>query len=243
MHRNFVSVTSVLRHPSSYSRITWTRTNTQSNPNTSATHINVEKYRMTDTLAHTYSWCSRWLAITRTPSVNSHRLWCYYTLSSQRGSAISPLMTMIHSVWSDNSIYTPANDWEWKSERMIAAYVGATASMPTQSVHNTHTHKLYRSNHDCPYTLLCCPSVLWPLPKHWACHAYNPPSSGTLWERIPLHLVIPTSRPSYLSRQKTKIQTFNKAAFQMSLFVYSRSQVTHFFPPSLSPVSVLPTFH
>lgn len=116
------------------------------------------------TLAHTSSWCSRWLAITRTPSVNSHRLWCYYTLSSQRGSAISPLMTMIHSVWSDNSIYTPANDWEWKSERMIAAYVGATASVPTQSVHNTHTHKLYRSNHDCPYTLLCCPSVLWPLP-------------------------------------------------------------------------------
>lgn len=52
MHRNFVSVTSVLRHPSSYSRITWTRTNTQSNPNTSTTHINVEKYRMTDTRTH-----------------------------------------------------------------------------------------------------------------------------------------------------------------------------------------------
>lgn len=95
------------------------------------------------TLAHTHSWCSRWLAITRTPSVNSHRLWCHYTLSSQRGSAISPLMTMIHFVWSDNSIYTPANDREWKSERMIAAYVGATASMPTHSGHNTHTHTNY----------------------------------------------------------------------------------------------------
>lgn len=115
------------------------------------------------TLAHTHSWCSRWLAITRAPSANSHRLWCYYTLSSQRGSAISPLMTMIHSVWSDNSIYTPANDAEWKSERMIAAYVGATASMPTQSGHNTHT-QIIPEYHDCPYTLLCRPSVLCPLP-------------------------------------------------------------------------------
>ena len=113
------------------------------------THINTQTHQYAYmwwitkwlTLAHTHSWCSRWLAVTRTrtPSVNSHRLWCYYTLSSLRRSAISPLMSMIHSVWSDNSIYTPANNGEWKSERMIAAYLGATASTHTQCGHNTHT--------------------------------------------------------------------------------------------------------
>lgn len=132
-------------------------------------HTSMSRFTKWLTLLRTHSWCSRWLAITRTrtPSVNSHRLWCYYTLSSQRGSTISPLMTMIHSVWSDNSIYTPASDGEWKSERMIAAHVGATASMPTQSCHNTHTHthtQTLLEYHDCPYTLLCCPSVRCPLP-------------------------------------------------------------------------------
>lgn len=109
------------------------------------------------------------------------------------------------------------------------------------SLSTTHTHKLYRSNHDCPYTLLCCPSVLWPLPKHWACHAYNPPSSGTLWERIPMHLVIPTSTSSYLSQQKTKIQTLTRQHFRrLCLFTPGHrslisslhlSPLSRFFPP------------
>lgn len=129
--------------------------------------------------------------------------WCYYALSSQCGSAISPLMTMIHSVWSDNSVYPSANDWEWKSEKMIEAYVEATASVPTQSGQNTHTHKLSRRittvrTHSCAVHL-CSVHC-----QYWACHAYSPPRSGIVWKRSPLHLVTPPSRTSdFFSWQET----------------------------------------
>lgn len=139
-----------------------TRTSTHKHQHVS-THTHGELQN--DWHSHIHTAGAQGRSHTRTPSVNSHWLWCYYALSSQRGSAISPLMTMIHSVWSDNSIYTPANNREWKRERMIVAYVGATGSMPTQSGHIAHARAQILLEYDnWAYTLLCCPSVLCPLP-------------------------------------------------------------------------------
>lgn len=82
---------------------------------------------------------------------------------------------MIHSVWSDNSVYAPANKREWKSERVIAVYVQATASETTPhslAVAHTHIQAGATSIHTpalsicAPFTAsteLITPTVLWVL--------------------------------------------------------------------------------
>lgn len=185
---------------------------------------------MTLTGTRTHSWCSRWLAITRTPSVNGHRLWCHYTHSSQRRSAISPFMTMIHSVWSDNSIYAPANDGEWKSERVI---VGATAPVPTRSGHSARTQIIPEHRH-CPYRLLRCPSVLCPLPA-LACHIYSPPSPGMLLLPASSFLFIMTGKP------QVPLENFDRGSVS-DYFVCLHLVKGHAFIFSISPsLSVSPS--
>lgn len=98
---------------------------------------------------------------------------------------LGPLMTMIHSVWSDNSVYAPANKREWKSERVIAVYVQATASEATpHSLAAAHTHiQAGATSIHTPALSICAPftastelitpTVLWVLglyrkQAHWS---------------------------------------------------------------------------
>lgn len=114
---------------------------------------------------------------------------------------------------------------------MIAAYVGATASMPTHFDHNTHSHKLSRST--VTVDTHCAVHLRSVHCQQQACHSYNPPSSGTLWEAGPVHSVIPTS--SFLFIVTSNRESRSRILMgKSSLFVYARSEVTHLFSPPLS---------
>lgn len=173
-------------------------------------------------MAHSHIWCSRWPAITSTPSVNSYWLWCHYTLSSLRSSAISSLMTMIHSVWSDYSIYTPANDREWNSERMIAAYVGATVSCPNLRIVQFHTHSCV--------VHLCCVHC-----QDQACHSSSALGSGMGRRTRP--------KKSYTVPKSSILSMITGSLFFLYRLVYAKPGVTYPFSPWFNLSAFLLTFY
>lgn len=120
-------------------------------------------------------------------------------------------------------------------------------SLRAHAVWPKHTHtQIITENHDCPYTLLCCPSVLRPLPVL----SLSRLQSSTLWDCMEEK---PTAL-SYTSQQnfwffflagnfKSKYRLLTRKHFRLLCYVYSRSQVTNFPSPPLSLSPCLVSSH
>lgn len=85
--------------------------------------------------------------------------------------------------------------------------MGATAPVPTQSGRSARTQVIPEHRH-CPYRLLCCPSVLCPLPA-LACHIYSPPSSGMLARSVSALAAIPASSFLFIMTGKPQVPLEN----------------------------------
>lgn len=110
---------------------------------------------------------------------------------------------------------------------------GATAPAPTQSGHSARTQIIPEHRH-CPDRLLCCPSVLCPLPA-LACHIYGPLSSGMLPRSHSALAAIPASSFLFIMTGKppVPVENFDRGSVS-DYFVCLHSVKGHAFIFSIS---------